>query len=66
MVVKVPYGSHPLSCHGVYNYDEPALVAYRDAEIDDYLRDYVFGPADHYAYLEKFGIERLLNLRESI
>jgi len=66
MVVKVPYGSHPLSCHGVYNHDEPALIAYRDGDIDAYLRDHVFGPADHFAYLEKFGIERLLNLRESI
>lgn len=66
MVVKAPFGAHPLSCHGVYNHDEAAIRDYRDADIDAYLREYVFGPKDHFAYLEKFGIERLLNLRESL
>ena len=66
MVVKVPYGSHPLSCHGVYNYDEAALINYRDMDIDLYLKEFVFDASDHRAYLEKFGIQRLLELRESI
>ena len=66
MVVKVPYGAHPLSCHGVYNHDEEHIKAYRDADTGQYLDEYVFGVKTHTEYLEKFGIERLLNLRESI
>ncbi len=66
MVVEVPFGAHPLSCHGVYNADEAHLVEYRDADIEAYLQEYVFGPRDHFAYLEKFGIERLMALRESL
>jgi glutaconate CoA-transferase subunit A len=66
LVVEVPYGAHPLSCHGVYNHDEPHIVEYRDADIDAYLQEYVFGVEDHFAYLEKFGIERLMALRESL
>jgi glutaconate CoA-transferase, subunit A len=66
IVVKVPFGAHPLSCHGVYNHDEAALRSYRDAEIRAYLDEYVMAPADHFAYLDKFGIERLMNLRESL
>ncbi len=66
MVVEVPFGAHPLSCHGVYNADEAHLVEYRDADIEAYLQEYVFGLRDHFAYLEKFGIERLMALRESL
>lgn len=66
MVVQVPYGAHPLSCHGIYNHDEDHIKSYVKGDIDAYLQEYVFGVKDHFEYLEKFGIEHLMGLREQI
>ncbi len=63
MVVEVPYGAHPCSCHGCYGYDTEALLEYRDSDIRAYLDKYVYGPSDHYEYLEHFGLRRLASLR---
>jgi glutaconate CoA-transferase, subunit A len=63
-VVHSPYGAHPTSCHGVYLHDEPALIDYRDTPIDDYIAAYIRG-SDEWAYLQSFGIRRLLELRQN-
>jgi glutaconate CoA-transferase subunit A len=62
-VVHCPYGAHPTSCHGMYLHDEAALVEYRDTAIDEYVDSYIRG-LDEWAYLEKFGVKRLLELRQ--
>lgn len=65
-VVKIPHGSHPLSCHGVYLSDDEHVRDYRDADINAYLDEYVFGLPEHDQYLNKIGAARLINLRENL
>ena len=66
-VVHAPYGVHPGTCPGHYGYDREHLERYAAlAQADrtaEYLAEYVHGPRDHFAYLEKIGVERLLSLR---
>lgn len=66
-VVDVPWGAHPTSSPGLYNYDEPHLRQYveriRAGDADGYLEEFVSGPAAHDAYLERVGIASLLDLR---
>ena len=59
-VVELPFGAHPTSVYGVYDYDAEEIERYvkatRDATgVRPYLEEYVFGPKDHQAYLEKVG-----------
>lgn len=65
-VVCVPFGCHPTSSHGRYDYDEMHLKEYITASETDfnaYLEKYVYGPADHMEYLERVGgLERLNRL----
>ncbi len=63
-LVYCPYGAHPTSCHGVYLHDEQALLEYRDTPIEDYVAAYI-GESDEWAYLQKFGVRRLLELRQN-
>jgi glutaconate CoA-transferase subunit A len=63
MVVHVPMGAHPTSSHGRYRYDEPAIVEYRDSDIDWFLNRYVHTVSDHSAYLGLFGQDRLNALK---
>ena len=62
-VVEVPFGGHPGSCHGAYDFDEKHLKMYVASDIDRYLEEYVFGPKTHTEYLEKIGIGHLMSLR---
>jgi glutaconate CoA-transferase, subunit A len=66
-VVHAPYGVHPGTCPGHYGYDRAHLEHYAAlAQADrtgEYLDEYVHGPRDHFAYLDKIGVERLLSLR---
>lgn len=67
-VVHVPWGGHPYAVHGRYDYDPVHLKLYHDAAEDDaafagYLDKFVFGTADHAAYLDLVGRERLEGLR---
>ena len=71
-VVVAPFGSHPYSAHGFYAEDERHIRAYVEAsagyrkgdraQFQAYLDEWILGPADHDAYLEKVGIRRLLEL----
>lgn len=66
-VVELPYGAHPGACPARYSYDRPHLEMYaelaKEGRTDEYLRDFVFGPRDHAAYLDKIGAGRLMALR---
>ena len=66
MVVQQPYGAHPTSLYGVYDYDHDHLAQYVSAAqtpegMRDYLNRYVFGVKDFYEYLELVGGFRKLN-----
>ncbi len=59
-VVELPFGAHPTSVYGVYDYDARAIEGYVKATrepqgIRAYLEEYVFGLKDHPAYLDKIG-----------
>lgn len=65
-VAEVPFGAHPHSVHHCYDYDPDHLGRYaRAARADESFREYldrfVFGPADHAAYLEAIGGEARLD-----
>ncbi len=66
-VVELPYGAHPASCPARYNYDRPHLGDYarlaKEGRTAEYIDKYVFGPADHGAYLDAIGAARLMALR---
>jgi glutaconate CoA-transferase subunit A len=68
-VVELPFGAHPGACPTRYNYDEPHLRDYaalgKAGRTQDYIDEYVLGPADHGAYLDKIGAGRLMELRTS-
>lgn len=60
-VVEAPGGAHPTQAHGRYPLDERHLLDYIEASKSDltfkpYLDRYVFGPADHRAYLGLVGL----------
>jgi hypothetical protein len=67
-VVEAPFGSHPGEMAGAYVRDEPHIKQYyRDAEDADkaqaYMERWIYGVADHAAYLDLVGRERLESLR---
>jgi glutaconate CoA-transferase, subunit A len=56
-VVHQPMGAYPTACYGHYDYDPAYLNAYRDHARDEtsyrsYLDRYVYGAADHQAFLD--------------
>jgi glutaconate CoA-transferase subunit A len=60
-VVEVPYGAHPTRVRGAYDLDAAHLDEYVAAARDErrfeaYLARYVYGPADHAAYLDVCGV----------
>ncbi|MET3927438.1 CoA-transferase [Devosia sp. 2618] len=67
-IVEAPYGAHPTPVLGLYETDKAHIEAYAEASAttegaQGYLDRYVHGVADHAAYLELIGVERLLALR---
>jgi glutaconate CoA-transferase, subunit A len=59
-VVHQPYGAHPTSVFGCYDYDAAHLKLYVDhakhpVKIGDYIDRYIRGSKDHSDYLEKIG-----------
>ncbi|SEQ26060.1 glutaconate CoA-transferase subunit A [Faunimonas pinastri] len=66
-IVEAPYGAHPCCCDARYDYDLEHLGRYHEATASqsgfaEWLADYVTGPADHWAYLEKIGARRLMEV----
>lgn len=67
MVVHVPWGAHPSSCPGYYDYDMEALFAYQAAArteegFEKWLKEWVDDLPDHTAYLEKLGVAKMQQL----
>ena len=67
-IVHVPWGAHPTACHRFYDYDPGHLNRYRRVARDDdawaeYLDEWVYGPPDHGAYLDKVGDATLARIR---
>lgn len=67
-VVSLPYGAHPTGVYGYYEHDADHLGTYyaasRDADATAaYLRRWVHGMPDHWAYLDAIGASTLLKLR---
>jgi len=67
-VVEVPFGAHPTGMYRYYDPDFEFMRAYYAASRDPaafraHLEEWVLGPADHWAYLGKVGLRRLLALR---
>jgi glutaconate CoA-transferase subunit A len=67
-VVHVPYGAHPASCYGYYDYDAAHLNLYRSLAADDrrfaaYLEEYVLTRENHEAYLNKIGGDALARIQ---
>lgn len=67
-IVHLPYGAHPSQCPYHYDYDPQFMHRYHEVAADDekyaaWLREYIYDPPNHQAYLEKIGKERLETLR---
>ena len=67
-VVPVPFGAHPTGMYRYYDPDFAFIERYYAASRDEaafreHLAEFVHGPADHWAYLRKIGLARLLALR---
>jgi acyl CoA:acetate/3-ketoacid CoA transferase alpha subunit len=67
-VVDAPFGAHPAGMFRYYDYDHAHVAEYVRAgksveTFRQYLEEYVFRLPDHYAYLNKIGIRRLMALR---
>ena len=74
-IIRAQFGAHPYSSPGHYIEDKEHIKHYVRAatawaKSDDfgplkaYLDEFVTGPEDHAAYLERVGIRRLLSLNE--
>ncbi len=67
-VVELPFGAHPTGMYRYYDPDFAFMDAYYAASRDPaafraHLDEWVLGTADHWAYLRKVGLRRLLELR---
>ena len=59
-VVELPFGAHPTSVFGAYDYDAEAIKGYVEGTrtpeaVKAYLDQVVYGAPDHAAYLDKMG-----------
>jgi len=67
-IVHAPYGAHPSALYGVYDYDHDHLMMYATAArkketFENYVNEYVLGVKDHWEYLKKIGIKKLVEIR---
>lgn len=65
-VIHQPFGGHPTSVFGCYDYDAEHLKLYTEfhktpEKMNEYLQNYVLGTRDHWEYLEKVGGLRRMN-----
>lgn len=75
-VVHVPYGAHPMASQNYYRVDDKFLQYYvgtakacvkgNTASFNEFVADYIDGPADPVAYSEKVGLSRLAVLEEGV
>jgi len=69
-IVETPHGAHPCCCDARYDYDLDHIRHYHESsksadEFDSYLREFVTGPNDHMAYLDKIGARRLMEISKN-
>lgn len=67
-LVEAPFGAHPTAVLGLYASDDDHFRAYQQASrapetFAAYLDAHVHGPGGHRGYLERVGLDRLLDLR---
>lgn len=67
-VVHLPFGAHPLGNFGYYQHDHAFLEKYYAAShaaetTNAWLDEWLHRLPDHYAYLDRVGLARLLKLR---
>jgi glutaconate CoA-transferase subunit A len=67
-VVHAPFAAHPTFSSGAYAVDEQHLRLYlemcKEGKINEYLDKYVYGPKDHWEYLELVGgMKRMTELQ---
>lgn len=66
-VVERPYGSHPSYVQGCYDRDNafyrawPEVTATHESTLS-WLDEWVYGTADHEEYLERLGVDRVVEL----
>lgn len=70
-VVHAPFAAHPTFSSRNYAVDEDHLKLYlemcRGDRVQEYLDTYVYGPKDHFDYLEKVGgMKRMYELRDML
>lgn len=74
-IIRAPFGAHPYSSPGHYTEDKAHIRQYVKAAtawaksddygpLQEYLDQYITGPEDHVAYLERVGLRHLLSLNE--
>ena len=61
-VVQAPHGAHPTACRDYYPTDDLHIMSYVQAAgnentFQEYLEQYILGPADHGEYLRRVGVE---------
>ncbi|WP_254533876.1 CoA transferase subunit A [Natrinema gelatinilyticum] len=66
-VVHDPYGSHPSYAQGYYGRDNEAYIEWADIasdvdRVEAWLDEWVYGVEDRREYVEKLGVDRLLDL----
>lgn len=71
-VVEARYGAYPHECYGLYEADIDHIDAYARRVTSDgagavraYLDEYVYGPDTFEAYLDRFGVSRLLRAQRA-
>jgi glutaconate CoA-transferase subunit A len=58
-IVEVPYGAHPGACDGYYDDDDEHFQHYQqcakepDRWLKEYAAEFIYGPKDHWDYLQK-------------
>ena len=71
-IVVAPYGAHPCASQNYYSRDAEFIKKYAEAGksffkgdahlFENYLENYILGPSDHFEYLERVGVKRILSL----
>ena len=67
-IVEIPYGAYPSSVPYHYDYDGPFIADTDKAQRSDelmnkWLEDWVYGPENWKAFLDKVGASRLISLK---
>jgi len=67
-VVPMAYGAHPSQCFGFYDYDSNFYMNYEKVSrtqeaFDEFIEAYIDGGSTHASYLDKIGVNRLLELK---